>query len=76
MDAIQASKQDLQKDFTDQMSKLKCEVMAGQESSSQEVVKKLNKQNYPFKGKEMKFSTHSTPQSRSTSTLQERSSES
>ena len=43
MDAIQVSKHDLQKDFTDQMAKLKSEVMAGQESSSQEVVKKLNK---------------------------------
>ena len=43
MNAIQVSKQDLQKDFTEQMSKLKNEVMAGQESSSQEVVKKLNK---------------------------------
>ena len=76
MDAIQASKQDLQKDFTNQISKLNSEVTVGQESSSQEVVKKLNKQNYQFKGKETKFSTHSTPQSRSTSTLQERSSES
>ena len=72
MDTIQASKGELQKDYTDQMSKLKSEVMAGQESSSQEVVKKLNKQNYQFKGKETKFSTHSTPQSRSTLTLQER----
>ena len=51
MDAIQASKRDLQKDFTDQISKLKSEVTAGQESSSQEVVKKLNKRTFQFKRK-------------------------
>ena len=51
MDAIQVSKHDLQKDFTDQMAKLKSEVTAGQESSSQEVVKKLNKRTHQFKRK-------------------------
>ena len=51
MDAIQASKHDLQKDFTDQMAKLKSEVTAGQESSSQEVAKKLNKWTHQFKRK-------------------------
>ena len=51
MDAIQASKHDLQKDFTDQMAKLKSEVTAGQESFSQEVVKKLNKRTYQFRRK-------------------------
>ena len=51
MDAIHASKCDLQKDFSDQIMKLKSEVTARQESSSQEVVKKLNKRTYQFKRK-------------------------
>ena len=51
MDTIQTSKRDLQKDFTNQMSKYKNEVTAGQESSSQEVVKKRNKRTYQFKRK-------------------------
>ena len=62
MDAIQASKRDLQKDFTDQISKLKNEVMAGQESSSQEVVKKVNKCTFQFKrkGNEAQYTFNTT----------------
>ena len=53
MDTIQASKGELQ-DYTDQMSKVKSDITAGQESFSQEVVKKLNKQSYQFESKENK----------------------
>ena len=62
MDAIQTSKQDLQKDFTDQIVKLKSKVIAGQETSSQEVVKKLNKRSYQFKhkGNEAQFVLNTT----------------
>ena len=62
MDAIRASKQDLQKDFTDQIAKLKSEVTAGQETSSQEVVKRLNKRSYQFKrkGNEAQFVFNTT----------------
>ena len=62
MDAIQASKQGLQKDFTDQMWKLKSEVTAEQESSSQEMVKKLNKRTYQFKrkGNETQYTFNTT----------------
>ena len=62
MDTIQASKRDLQKDFTDQISKLKSEVTAGQESSSQEVVKKLNKRTFQFKrkGNEAQYTFNTT----------------
>ena len=62
MDAIRTSKQDLQKDFTDQIAKLKSEVTAGQETSSQEVVKRLNKRSYQFKrkGNEAQFVFNTT----------------
>ena len=62
MDTIQVSKQDLQKDFTDQMCKLRSEVTAGQESSLQEVVKKLNKRTYQFKrkGNEAQYTFNTT----------------
>ena len=51
MDAIHASKCDVQKDFSDQILKLKREVTARQESSFQEVMKKLNKYSYQLKRK-------------------------
>ena len=62
MDAIQVSKRDLQKDFTDHMSKLKSEILTGQESSSQEVVKKLNKRTFQFKrkGNEAQYTFNTT----------------
>ena len=62
MDAIHASKRDLQKDFSDQILKLKSEVTAGQESSSQDVVKKLNKRTYQFKrkGNEAQYAFNTT----------------
>ena len=41
LDAISTSKEDLQDKFTDKLVKLQKEVMAGQESSSQEVVEKI-----------------------------------
>ena len=48
MEAIQTTQKDLKTDFSAQISKLKKEVTAGQESLSQEVVKKLNKRAYQF----------------------------
>ena len=57
LDAISASKKDLQAEFTDKLAKLQKEVTAGQESSSQEVVKKIQKRSYQFrrKGNEEQF---------------------
>ena len=43
LEAIQMTKKDLKVDFIDQMAKVKQDVTASQECSSQEVVKKLNK---------------------------------
>ena len=51
MDAIQSTQRELKADFSEQISQLKKEVTAGQESSSQEVVKKLNKRTYQFQRK-------------------------
>ena len=52
----------MQKNFTDQISKLNSEVTAGQEGSSQEVVKKLNKCTYKFKrkGNEAQYTFNTT----------------
>ena len=57
MDTIRSTQWELKADFTEQISKLKREVTAGQESSSQEVVKKLNKRTYHFqrKGNEAQY---------------------
>ena len=57
MGAIQASKQELQTQFSSQISKLQQDVTTSQESSSQEVVKKLNRRAYQFqkKGNEAQF---------------------
>ena len=57
LDAISASKKDLQAEFTDKLAKLQKEVTAGQESSSQEVVEKIQKRSYQFrrKGNEEQF---------------------
>ena len=52
MDTICSTQWKLKADFTEQISKLKRKVTAGQESSSQEVVKKLNKYTYHFQRKE------------------------
>ena len=62
MDAIQASKQELQVDFSSQISKLQHDVTTSQESSSQEVVKKLNRRAYQFqkKGNEAQFNFNSS----------------
>ena len=62
MDAIQASKQELQVDFLSQISKLQHDVTTSQESSSQEVVKKLNRRAYQFqkKGNEAQFNFNSS----------------
>ena len=51
MDMIQSTQRELKADFSEQISQLKKEVTAGQESSSQEVVKKLNKRTYQFQRK-------------------------
>ena len=61
MDAIQASKQELQEDFSSEISKLQQDVRTSQESSSQEVVKKLNRRAYQFqkKGNEAQFNFNS-----------------
>ena len=57
LDPISASKKDLQAEFTDKLAKLQKEVTAGQESSSQEVVEKIQKRSYQFrrKGNEEQF---------------------
>ena len=57
MDTIKASGEELKSDFSSQISKLQQDVTATQESSSQEVVKKLNKRAYQFqkKGNEAQF---------------------
>ena len=62
MDAIQSMQRELKVDFSEQISQLKKEVTAGQESSSQEVVKKLNKRMYQFqhKGNEAQYSFNSS----------------
>ena len=62
MDAIQSAQRELKADFSEQISQLKKEVTAGQESSSQEVVKKLNKRTYQFqrKGNEAQYCFNSS----------------
>jgi len=62
MEAIQTTKSDLKADFNEQMAKLKYDVMASQECSSQEVVKKLNKRVYQFrrKGNEAQYAFNSS----------------
>ena len=62
MEAIQTTKSDLKADFNDQMAKLKQDVTASRECSSQEVVKKLNKRVYQFrrKGNEAQYAFNST----------------
>ena len=57
MDTIRSTQRKLKADFTEQISKLKREVTVEQESSSQEVVKKLNKLTYHFqrKGNEAQY---------------------
>ena len=57
LDAISTSKKDLQAEFTDKLAKLQKEVTAGQESSSQEIVEKIQKCSYQFrrKGNEEQF---------------------
>ena len=62
MEAIQTTKSNLKADFNDQMVKLKQDVTASQECSSQEVVKKLNKRVYQFrrKGNEAQYAFNST----------------
>ena len=62
MEAIQTTQKDLKADFSAQILKLKKEVMARQESLSQEVVKKLNKWAYQFqrKGNEAQYSFNSS----------------
>ena len=57
MDTIKASREELKLDFSSQISKLQQDVTATQESSSQEVVNKLNKRAYQFqkKGNEAQF---------------------
>ena len=54
MDAIQSSKREMQEEL---LSKLQKDVTSGQESASQEVVKKLEKRSYQFrrKGNEEQF---------------------
>ena len=57
LDAISTSNKDLQAEFIDKLAKLQKEVTAGQESSSQEVVEKIQKCSYQFrrKGNEEQF---------------------
>ena len=46
LDAIDPLKKDLQTEFSDKLVKLQKEVTAGQESSSQEVVEKIQKRSF------------------------------
>ena len=73
MDTIRSTQRELKADFTKQISKLKKEVMAGQESSSQEVVKKLNKCTYHFqrKGNEAQYLFNSSVEAHLESTKKE-----
>ena len=66
MDTIRSTQRELKADFTEQISKLKREVRVGQESSSQEVVKKLNKRTYQFqrKGNEAQYLFNSSVENR------------
>ena len=61
LDAIDASKKDLQTEFSTKITKLQQEVTAGQESSSKEVVQKIQKRAYQFrrKGNEEQFKFNS-----------------
>ena len=73
MDTICSTQQKLKADFTEQISKLKREVMVEQESSSQEVVKKLNKHTYHFqrKGNEAQYLFNSSVEDHLESTKKE-----
>ena len=61
LDAIDASKKDLETEFSTKITKLQQEVTAGQESSSKEVVQKIQKRAYQFrrKGNEEQFKFNS-----------------
>ena len=73
MDTICSTQQKLKADFTKQISKLKREVTVEQESSSQEVVKKLNKRTYHFqrKGNEAQYLFNSSVEDHLESTKKE-----
>ena len=61
LEAIDASKKDLQTEFSTKITKLQQEVTAGQESSSKKVVQKIQKRVYQFhrKGNEEQFKFNS-----------------
>ena len=73
MEAIQTTQKDLKANFSAQISKLKKKIMARQESLSQEVVKKLNKQAYQFqqKGYEAQYAFNSSTEEHIESTKKE-----
>ena len=57
MDTIQSSKLEMQEELSSKLEKLQKEATSGQESASQEVVKKIEKHSHQFrrKGNEEQF---------------------